>query len=98
MKKHIAQGNSSIIREEAANRAGYFFRYSLFEEKHFMTDTRAVRYSVRIDLKTPDGKESFAITENYCYDAGRALAFYDLLVRNLATPKNLPYISEDFEF
>ncbi len=52
-------------------------------------------YSVRVELTDETGRISSAEIRDVFADAGRAIVFFDKLVRNLATPIDLTYILED---
>lgn len=52
-------------------------------------------YSIRVAMKDSSGETTKALIKDVFADAGRAIDFYDKIVRGLATPIDLRYIIED---
>ena len=52
-------------------------------------------YSIRINMTDSGGRDTCADTKDIFADAGKAILFYEKLVKNLATPIDLAYIIED---
>ena len=84
-----------IIKEETRYSDG-------FEYKYYLTSTKSRRvasyklplYSIRIEMTGGDKHTEHELKELFA-DAGKAITFFDELVKNLATPLDLPYILED---
>ena len=79
------------IRTEVREIDGYRYTYTLMCTQ----DAQLSEYCIRIHLITPDGEETAATCSEGMADGGRALLFFRLLVRELVTPIDLPYILED---
>ena len=52
-------------------------------------------YSVWINMTDKDGNHTEASLEDIFSDSKSAFRFFDKLIRNLATPIDLPYVLED---
>lgn len=86
----------TAIRKEEKFEAGYVYRYILnMEESVRVASYRLPLYSITVELTDKDGKTTSADTKEIFADLGKALSFFDKLVRNLATPIDLAYIVED---
>ena len=87
---------AKIIKTEEKFSKGFFYKYELIEsESQRVCSFRMPLYSIRIELRDPDGKESRAATKEIFADFGKAFSFFTRLVKNLVTPIDLPYIIED---
>ncbi len=90
------KSNYSIIRRE--ERTDEENRY-LYELMMRIGDTvacwRMPLYSIRVNMTDAYGNEGSADVTDVFSDEDKALDFFDKLVRNLATPIDLPYILED---
>ena len=76
------------IRENVIVSDGYTYKYALFSGEDGM-------YSLKIVMHTASGETHSDTASVMMSDGGRAIAFYNKLVRNLATPANLRYCIED---
>ena len=86
----------TVIRTKTVTKQGCKYVYTLFEnESDRVASYRLSLYSIRIDLIDADGKESYAEVSDVFCDIGKAMVFYEMLIKNLATPIDLPYILED---
>ena len=72
----------------------YFYQLIVREDRN-QASFRIPLYSVAVKMIDKDGDESEASVKDAFCDPGRALVFYDKVVRNLATPIDLAYILED---
>ena len=52
-------------------------------------------YSVKIEMTGKDGESTVSELNDVFVDSKRAFRFYEKLVKNLATPIDLPYVFED---
>jgi hypothetical protein len=78
------------VRETILASGGYTYKYTLSVGK----DTCPI-YSLKIVMRSIDGEVRSNSASVSMSDGGRAIAFYNKLVRNLATPSNLQYCIED---
>ncbi len=89
----------SIIRKDVKESDGYLYSYELIMRvSQNLASLRIPLYSVRVTLTDPYNKETSAEIKDAFADAGRAILFYEKVVRNLATPIDLSYIHEDENF
>ncbi len=94
------KGGSKIakvaIRKEEKFEGGYIYRYILnMEESIRVASYKLPLYSITVELTDKDGNTTSADTKEIFADVGKAFSFFDMLVRNLATPIDLAYIVED---
>ena len=88
--------NETIIRREECREDGYTYSYELImKESGRVASYRIPLYSVRVKMTDRDGIESESEIKDAFADAGRAIVFFEKVVRNLATPIDLAYILED---
>ena len=86
----------SLIRREVRDDGENSFTYELLmKESNKLTSFGLPLYSIRVGFTDKNGiftsseiKEAFA-------DAGKAILFFEKLIRNLATPIDVAYIMED---
>lgn len=79
------------IRTQTREVDGYRYTYTLMCSH----ENEVVSYCIRIHLCTPEGEESATTFSEGLADGGRALLLFRLLVRELVTPIDLPYVIED---
>lgn len=85
-----------IIRKEVRESEGITYTYTLTMHKSCATASFGIPiYSIRVELTDAGGEESAAEASDVFADAGRAIVFYEKLIRNLVTPIDLPYVLED---
>ena len=85
-----------VIRFDTKESDGVEYRYELLmKEGDGVASWRVPLYSIRILMTDAYGESSCAKIGDVFADAGRAIMFYEKLVRNLATPIDLAYILED---
>ena len=86
----------TMIRCEKREKDGNCYKYELvMRESGRVASYRLPLYSIFVEMKQQDGTVTNAETKEVFADAGRAIIFFDKLVRNLATPIDLAYIVED---
>ncbi len=86
----------TLIRREIRNDGNHTYTYDLItKESNKQSSYRISLYSIRITLTDSEGINTEAEITDAFADFGRAVLFYDKLVRNLCTPINLCYILED---
>ncbi len=84
-----------IIRED---RKDDIFSYSyelILREGSGTADFRLPLYSVRVSMTDENGSKSQREARDVFRDKEKAVGFFDMLVRNLATPIDLDYAVED---
>ncbi len=85
-----------VIKSDKITYGATVYSYSLImRESKRVASYRIPLYSVRIELITEDGELTSNEAKDVFADVGKALVFYGMLVENLVTPLNLPYILED---
>ena len=86
----------TIIRDEQVTKDGCYYRYKLMMTKSSkVASYRIPLYSIEIEMKDSFGELTECSVDNIFADLGKAVVFYDRMIRNLATPIDLPYIVED---
>ena len=89
----------TVIRTDVREEDGYRYFYELIMRvSGELVSLRMPLYSVRVTLTDTEHKTSSAEIKDAFADAGRAIIFYEKIVRNLATPIDLSYIHEDDNF
>ena len=85
-----------VIRENKVYEGGAEYRYSLFSsESDRVASYRIPLYSISVEMTDKNGETTYATVGEAFADVGKAIIFYDRLVKHLATPIDLPYILED---
>ena len=94
--KHIKDGEYSVTEQRRAlDGMAYVYRLILHTERKYSTIGLPL-YSIEIEMHEIDtGKRWNAKTRELFSEGNKAKAFFDKLVRNLATPIDLAYIVED---
>lgn len=72
----------------------YIYRL-IMRESDALSSYRIPLYSVDIEFSSSDGTKTHGEARDAFADPGRAIVFFDKLVKNLATPIDLPYVLED---
>ncbi len=86
----------STVKTERRTKDGIDYSYELtVKESTNLASYRLPLYSVAVKMESFDGEIATSEKSDVFADAGKALAFFDMLVENLATPIDLPYIIED---
>ena len=85
-----------VIRANTVVSEGAEYKYSLYStESTRVASYRLPLYSISVELTDSEGNETNATVGDIFSDVGKAIIFYDRLVKHLATPIDLPYILED---
>lgn len=88
--------HDTVIRQDKREADGYRYGYELIMRvSESLVSMRIPLYSIKATLIDPYGKETCSEIKDAFADAGRAILFYERVVRNLATPIDLSYIHED---
>lgn len=86
----------TVIRTDERVDSGNTYRYSLVMRcGDGVACWRIPLYSIRVRLTLADGTTTDAEVKDVFADVGRAILFYEKMLRNLATPVDLAYILED---
>ena len=89
--------NGELIRRD--EKSDEFNKYSyelLVRRGNEVANFRLPLYSVRVSMTDAYGNRTVKGLADAFADENRAISFYELAVKNLATPLNLPFILEDF--
>ena len=93
MKKTNAE--IETIKEIEKNKDGVYYKYTLYSKRSKkVASFHMPLYSIEVKM-TKDGITSENSIKDIFSDIGKASAFFDKLVANLATPIDLTYILED---
>jgi len=87
----MISGTDRAIKNETVLNRGNLYSYELTARE----SGKITLYSIKITLKTAFGEITERVAENIFDNEEDAVAFYEMLIKNLATPLNLPYIVED---
>ena len=85
----------TLIRRETVENEGLIYKYELHMKERSRGTSTASLYLISIELTLDDGSVTYAETGEVFADVGKAIAFFDRMVENLATPIDLPYVLED---
>lgn len=86
----------TLIRGESVTDCGRSYRYELrMRESPFVASYRLPLYSVSVHFTDEIGRSSEAECADVFADIGKAIVFFDKLVKGLVTPIDLPYVLED---
>lgn len=86
----------TVVGRKTVESGGYVYTYTLIKrESRRISSFRIPLYSIKIELSNPAGEKTEALSHDLFSDLGKAIVFYDRLVRNLATPIDLAYVVED---
>jgi hypothetical protein len=94
--KYTDKKVDTVIRTEIKEADGAKYKYELIMRK----STRIVcfklpLYSIKIEMTDEFGEKTEAETGELFSDVGKAISFFEKLVKYLATPIDLAYIVED---
>lgn len=85
-----------VISKEEREASGYRYSYELTERKGDSTADFGVRlYSIKVNMIDESGKTRYSEARDVFSSKEKALAFFDMIVKHLATPIDLKYIVED---
>lgn len=87
--------DKTLLRRETRFFDGYTYEYTLsVRESPYVASYRLALYSVKVKLTNDFESDERELSDCFA-DLGKATRFFELLVRNLATPENLIYVFED---
>lgn len=85
----------TVIRREHVEGDGALYKYELHMRERIRGASSGTVYIISAEMTLEDGSTTYAETGEIFFDVGKAIAFFDRMVKNLATPIDLPYIVED---
>ena len=86
----------TVIRREERSDGENSYSYELIMKESMRTASyRIPLYSIRVGMTNSVGAYTCADVKDAFADAGKAILFFEKVVRNLATPIDLTYILED---
>ena len=86
----------TVVKEEALSVEGVRYEYKLTVRLSDVTASfKLPLYSIEVAMTKPDGKTTSAVCADAFADVGKAMVFFDKMVRCIATPIDLAYIYED---
>jgi hypothetical protein len=85
----------TLIRREHKVNEGLEYKYELLMKERSHGVNPSHLYLITIEMTLDDGSTTYAETGEVFADVGKAIAFFDRLVKNLATPIDLAYVLED---
>ena len=87
---------NKLIRKESVQDGGYTYSYELLmSEGDMVANYRLPLYSIRVKMTDKNGEQREASARDVFSRKSEATAFFEKIVRNLATPIDLAYILED---
>ena len=94
--RHKEKTLETNIREETRMQDGIIYTYTLLmsESKSF-SSYRIPLYSIKVEMIQSDGTVTQSESNKIFADLGIATDFFEKMVKNLATPIDLPYVIED---
>ena len=94
MKKQRTK--DTVIRQDFREDSENSYSYQLIMREDTRTASYKIPlYSIRVNMTDAEGESTSADVKDFFADAGKAIKFYEKLVRYLATPIDLRYIVED---
>ncbi len=94
--RQTKQQPETIIKEQSRTVDGYEYTYRLTVSISEVTASyRLPLYSISAEMRDTDGKKSEATCADAFADIGKALVFFDMIVRYAVTPIDLAYVYED---
>ena len=85
----------TLVRREHAVSDGVNYKYELHMKERTRGSTTLAAYIISVEMILDDESTTYAETGEVFLDVGKAIAFFDRMVRNLATPIDLGYVLED---
>ena len=88
--------NETLIRREVRSDGGYLYSYELTASENRRTASyKIILYGIRVSMTDKEGRTTQSELKEAFADSGRAILFFEKLVKNLCTPIDLTYIHED---
>ena len=95
MKQREKIMENVVRREERSDgENGYVYELRVSESKN-SAGARLPLYSIYVTMTEANGKSTSAGVKEAFADAGKAILFYEKVIRGLATPIDLAYTLED---
>ncbi len=89
-------GELTVVKSTTVESDDGTFRYSLIKRASRELSSYGIPlYSIEIELTDTEGRKTEARAGDVFVDIGKALVFFDRMVKNLATPIDLAYVVED---
>lgn len=86
----------TVIRTDIKQDGEYIYRYELImKQGEGVASWRIPLYSIKVYMTDEDGNTTEGDVKDVFADVGKAVIFYEKIVRNLATPIDLIYTLED---
>lgn len=86
----------TVIKTAEREDSGLNLSYTLTKsEGNGVSPFGLPQYSIKVELTDKEGRRSEASARDVFVDVGRALVFFDRMVKNRATPIDLAYVVED---
>ena len=96
MKRNSHYFKETLIRREVIGDESNTYSYELvMKENEKLSGYKMPLYSIKVGFTDENGSKTEAEVKELFADPGKALLFFDKLVRNLATPIDTAYIIED---
>ncbi len=95
MKQKEKTMESVIRREERSDGENSYIYELRVSENRNLASYKIPLYSIYVQMTEASGKSSSAKVKEAFADAGKAILFYEKVVRGLATPIDLAYTLED---
>ena len=96
MKQKNLYSKETLIRREIIGDENNTYSYELLLKECKQTSAyRIPLYSIKVSFTDENGNSSEAEAKELFADSGKAILFFEKLVRNLATPIDTAYILED---
>ena len=86
---------NTLIRREFVENEDVLYKYELLMNERQRGTNCARLYFISVEMTLVDGSVTYSETGEIFADVGKAIAFFDRMVKNLATPIDLPYVLED---
>ena len=96
MKNKTLYSKETLIRREIVEDKNNTYSYELLMKENKKTSGYGLPLSsIRVGFTDENGNSSEAEADEIFADPGKAILFFEKLVRNLATPIDTAYIVED---
>ncbi len=87
---------STVVKEQSLEFEGSKYEYKLSVSiSDVVASYKLSLYSVSVKMTDADGNETQAVCADAFADIGKALIFFDKIVRYVVTPIDLAYVYED---
>jgi len=94
--KRTEKTADTVIRTEVREADGAKYKYELIMRKSTkLVCFKLPLYTIKIEMTDEFGETTKSETGELFSDVGKAISFFERLVKYLATPINLAYIVED---